>query len=408
MNEQRISPSRDDDEIDFGALGRKLSRRWLLIATVTAIGLGVTYAVGKTLPPMYKATATLIPTDSSGDRVSSALGAFSGLAPLAPPGLIPRGDGEKLVGLLNSRVLAERVLARNPELVPFNPHDRGQTRALTKSEAQALLRDAIEVSGDKTTGIIELKALHVAPEQAAGIANAYMVELDAFLQDNSFTAAKRQRAFLEKQVQDLSGEIKQIETQLIAFQEQHQLVSLDAQTNATIQTYSTLKSQLIAKEMELQLQSNSVSPHDLELVGLKQEVNLLREKLAGLESGATGGLLAFKDAPRLGVQYAQFQRDLTVKQKVFELLTQQLELAKIEETRDSLSFQVIDRAAIPESASGTERTMVWVVGAVLSLVLGIVFALILDKPMSGKRRSPKRPRPKQVSQRMVPIPRESL
>ena len=408
MNEQRISPARDDDEIDFGAVGRTLTRRWLLVATVTAIGLGLSYAIGETRPPLYKATATLIPTDSSGERVTATFGAFAGLAPLAPPGLIPRGDGEKLIGLLNSRVLAERVLTRNPELTPSNPSDRGKARTMTKSEAQELLRETIQVNGDKTTGIIELKARHPVADQAAGIANAYMVELEAFLQDNSFTAAKRQREFLEKQVQDLSGEIKQIESQLIAFQERHQLVSLDAQTNATIQTYSTLKSQLIAKEMELQLQSNSVSPHDLELIGLKQEVSLLREKLAGLESGATGGLLAFKDAPRLGVQYAQFQRDLTVKQKVFELLTQQLELAKIEETRDSLSFQVIDRAAIPEIASGIERKIIWIVGAVLSLALGIFLALILDKPMSRKRRSPKRPRPKQVSQRMVPIPRESL
>ena len=408
MNEQRISPARDDDEIDLGALGKTLGRRWWVVASVTAIGLSAAFVIGQTRPPLYTATATLIPTDSSGERLSSALGPLAGFIPFAPPGLIPRGDGEKLMGLLGSRVLAERVLAKNPTLVPFDPQARGKASTLTKSEVQDLLREAIAITGDKTTGLIEVKARHVVPELAAGIANAYMVELDSFLQDNSFTAAKRQREFLQKQVQDLSSEIKQIETQLISFQEEHQLVSLDAQTNATIQTYSTLKSQLIAKEMELQLQSNSVSPHDLELVGLKQEVSLLREKLAGLESGATGGLLAFKDAPRLGVQYAQFQRDLTVKQKVFELLTQQLEMAKIEETRDSLSFQVIDRAAVPEIASSTERYTIWAIGGILSLALGLFLALLLDKPLGRKKRTLPRPRPKPASQRLVPIPRESL
>ncbi|MNR81954.1 tyrosine kinase [compost metagenome] len=408
MNEQRISPARDDDEIDFKALGSTLRRRWLVVASVTAVGLAVALVVGGTRPPIYTATATLIPTDSTGERLASALGPLAGLAPFAPPGLIPRGDGEKLAGLLGSRVLAERVLTKNPTLTPYDPKGRAASKPLTMSEAQGLLRDGLAISSDKTTGLIEVKVKHTEPDLAAGLANAVVGELKSFLQDNSFTAAKRQREFLQKQVQDLSGEIKQIETQLIAFQEQHQLVSLDAQTNATIQTYSTLKSQLITKEMELQLQSNSVSPHDLELVGLKQEVQLLREKLAGLESGATGGLLAFKDAPRLGVQYAQFQRDLTVKQKVFELLTQQLELAKIEESRDSLSFQVIDRAAVPDTASGAERLTIWIVGGILSLALGIFFALVLDKPMGRKKRTPTRPRPKPASQRLVPIPREGL
>jgi uncharacterized protein involved in exopolysaccharide biosynthesis len=404
MNEQRISPARDDDEIDFKAVGSTLKRRLWLIAAVTALGLGTAYVIGEARSPQYMATATLIPTDSAGERFTAALSPF---AAFSPSGVIPRGDAEKLIGLLGSRVLAERVVSRPQMLRQLTATDGGAGETLTMGEAHRMLKGILKVSSDKTTGIIEVSVRHPVPTVSAGIANAYVDELDAFLQENSFTAAKRQREFLQKQVQDLTGEIKSIETRLIAFQEQHQLVSLDAQTNATINAYSTLKSQLIAKEMEYQLLANSVSPRDLTLVGVKQEVDLLRGKLAGLETGSSGGLLAFKDAPRLGVQYAQFQRDLTVKQKVFELLTQQLELAKIEETRDSLSFQVIDRAAVPELASGTSRRSIWFVGMVLALLLGLILAFALDKPLERRRR-PSRSRTKSVSRRLVPIPRESL
>ena len=405
MNEHRISPARDDDEIDLSALGRTLRRRWWIVVSVTAIGLSASFVIGQGSLPEYQATATLIPTESNDDRLTTALSPFM---TFAPSGLIPRGDGEKLVGLLGSRVLAERVITRHPELIQRGAPKQGRDSRLTLGEAQDFLKRSISISGDKTTGIIEVKVANPVAEVSAGLANAYVDELEAFLQENSFTAARRQREFLQKQVLELSGEIKQIEVQLIAFQERHQLVSLDAQTHAMIQTYSNLKSQLIAKEMELQLQSNSLSPHDTELIGLKQEVGLLREKLAGLETSGAGGMLAFKDAPRLAVQYAQFQRDLTVKQKVFELLTQQLELAKIEETRDSLSFQAIDRAAVPESASSTQRWTVRIVGMLLSLAMGLFLALAMDKPLGRKKRTPKRTRPKPDSRQMVSIPRESL
>lgn len=403
MNEQRHASTRDD-EIDLGALWRRLRQRAGWVLGVTAIGLVATFAVAQSYPPVFLARATLIPTDSSSDRLSSALAPFTGFA---LPGVIPRGDGEKLVGLLGSRVLAERVITRHHFLPQLGARGGKSAKTLSIGEASLLMSDVIAISADKATGIIEVRARHPDPHVSAGIANAYVDELRAFLKENSFTAAKRQREFLQKQVEDLTGEIQALENRLIAFQEQHRLVSLDAQTQATIQAYASLKSQLIAKETELKLQENSVSPLDAELVGLKQEVKLLREELTGLETGATGGLLAFKDAPQLGVRYGQFQRDLTVKQKVFELLTQQLELAKIEETRDTLTFQVIDRAAVPEFAKKTERTTAAVVGAIASLVLGILVALSM-RPRPKQKRPRPSTKPKEVSQRLVPIPREGL
>lgn len=369
MNDQLVSRTRDDEEIDLGAVGRTLWKgRWWLVG-ITVAGLGASIAFSRAMTVPYQASVTLMQTDSPGSR-----GGFqdSPLAGLLPGGTIPRGDTAKLIALLRSRNLAERTL-EHQQLFPLLAGE--QEGALTREDASLILQGMIQIDTEPGTGLIEVSAKHLNPQLAAKVANGYVDELDAFLQENSFTAARRQRLFLEKQVSELNADIRTIENRQIAFQQDHQLIALDAQTSATIQTYTTLKAQLMAKETELQMQANSMSPYDIEYIGLKREVGILQGKLTALEQSGSGGLLAFKDAPSLGVRLAQFQRELSTKQKVFDLLTQQLEMARMEESKEGLSFQVIDRAKVPPLPSGPKQTTIWLLGGILSFTLAVFLVL---------------------------------
>lgn len=388
--------SLNEDYIDLWAIVQMLWKRRLLIAVVTGIGTIVSVFIALALPRTYVSTATIMPADSSNDRLSqalSSLGALGGLASQAGLGL--KGSvSDKFVALLKSRSVAENVISRHalfPLLFPerWDVNTKAwkaeSTLPWSKNEpptihsALRLLKNTVKASADPKSGMIEISVKHRNPETAAVIANSYVIELNSFLQGNSLTRARQNRAFLEYQLKNAKQDLSETERSLKSFQEENKLVSLDAQAQAAVQAHATLKAQLIAKEMELGIQERSAPEGDLQLLGLRQEITQLKDKLASLETGNMGGMVSFKDAPTLGMRFAQLTREVLVRQTVYELLTQQFELAKIEVAKEDLSFQVIDKAVPPDKPSAPKRSFIVILGWLASLGSAGFAAILLEK-----------------------------
>lgn len=376
----------DDDEIDLVELALTVWKRRKIVAAITLAGTLLATGFSFTQPNIYTATATLLPTDSSSDRISNALtslGALGGLAAQASGGL--KGTvSDKFVAIIQSRRLTEQVIHHPqtlPQLFPkqWNTVQKRWEKVPTLLEAHRLLAKTISTKVDPKTGLLQLSVDHTDPKFAADLANSYVIELNAFLQGNTLSSAKRNRAFLEQQVTGVVRDLSKLEDELKKFQQAHKIVSLDAQTEAGVQTYATLKSQLMAKEMEYNLLANSVSSSDTQSIGLRQEISQIKEKLNTIENGTGDGIISFKDAPDLGVRFARIKRDLLTKQKVFELMSQQLEIAKLDEAKDTLSFQIIDEAITPDKKSKPKRGVIIAIGLIISLFIAILSVLILNK-----------------------------
>lgn len=389
MNEYKItSPANAPlvEEIDLRSTGRTLWARRRLIGAVTAVGLAASVAIALVQPNVYTADATIMPIDVSFERLSpemsgGGMGALLSRAGIGRDGTI----SDKLVALLKSRTVTEAVLTKHrllPAVLGETPRTAQDPHAMLLAFEE--LDKTIQAKPDPLSGLIHVTALHQSPEVAATLTNAYIAELAVFLNDNSLTSTRRKREFLEGKVRTVSQDLGRLQAQLVAFQEENNLVALDTQTQSMVQSFMALKGQLQAKEMEVALQSKSVSANDIQLLGLRQEVLQLKDSLKSMELGTAGGMLALKDLPKMGAKMTQLQRDLGAKQKVFELLSEQLELAKIEEAKEALSFQVIDRAIPPEKPSQPNRLFLMIAGAVVSLLVGMFVALVAGKP----RRSP--------------------
>jgi uncharacterized protein involved in exopolysaccharide biosynthesis len=64
-----------------------------------------------------------------------------------------------------------------------------------------------------------------------------------------------------------------------------------------------------------------------------------------------------RQLPRLAVPYADLYRTVKVQEAVFELLTQQYEIARIQEAKDIPVVSVIDSPGIPEKKSFPPRLL---------------------------------------------------
>ena len=82
-----------------------------------------------------------------------------------------------------------------------------------------------------------------------------------------------------------------------------------------------------------------------------------------------------RQLPILGIAYADLYREAKVQEAVFETLTKQYEMAKVEEARETPSVKVLDEGDVPEGKSFPPRTLLVALGIFLSFVVGSVWVL---------------------------------
>ncbi|MGA8367329.1 MAG: GNVR domain-containing protein, partial [Candidatus Acidiferrales bacterium] len=70
--------------------------------------------------------------------------------------------------------------------------------------------------------------------------------------------------------------------------------------------------------------------------------------------------------------YADLYRRLTIEETVYETLTKQYELAKVEEAKEIPTVKVLDSAEVPEKKSYPPRLFMIVLGTLGTLALGIM------------------------------------
>jgi uncharacterized protein involved in exopolysaccharide biosynthesis len=77
--------------------------------------------------------------------------------------------------------------------------------------------------------------------------------------------------------------------------------------------------------------------------------------------------------PLLGAKYADYYREAKIQETVYGLLTEQNELAKVEEVKETPSVKVLDSAEIPERKSFPPRLLIMCLGTLIAIALSIAF-----------------------------------
>src|SRR6266850_2639695 len=80
-------------------------------------------------------------------------------------------------------------------------------------------------------------------------------------------------------------------------------------------------------------------------------------------------------SPNFGGNYADFYRRAKIQETVYELLTEQYELAKVQEAKETPSVKVLDPARIPEKKSFPPRLVIMVLGTFLVCGMSVVWVL---------------------------------
>ena len=80
------------------------------------------------------------------------------------------------------------------------------------------------------------------------------------------------------------------------------------------------------------------------------------------QSASTASYPTLRQLPILGVPFADKLRHMKVEETVFETLTKQYELAKVQEAKEVPSVKVLDAPVVPERKSFPPRLLIMSVG----------------------------------------------
>jgi hypothetical protein len=82
---------------------------------------------------------------------------------------------------------------------------------------------------------------------------------------------------------------------------------------------------------------------------------------------------AIRKLPLVAVRWAELYQQAKIQETVFQLLTQEYELAKVQEAKDIPTAKVMDEAALPERKSFPPRIALIALGALLGCLTGMLW-----------------------------------
>ena len=372
----------DVDTAILSFLGMLWTERKLLLHIV-GWGLALSLALGLFYPPWYTATTQLIPAQKNSQSplaLLSALGGNSALASLASGALGGKTEGGTLVGVLSSRTVQDRLIDQLDLRKEF--HCKGY------ADARKRLKREVTFAEDRKSGIITLSITNRNPVRAAEIANAYVSQLNHVLAQVNSSSAHLERVFLEERLKQVNQDLQDAEKAFSEFSSQNTTLDINAQGKAMLEAGASLQGELIASEAQLRGLQQIYTDESVRVRSLRAHINELRQQLLNLSGKKASGsnlqgsdtqneqsdiiIPSIRQLPLLGVKYADLFRRTKVQEAIFETLTKQYEIAKIDEAKEDPSVRILDLAVPPEKPAGPLLLWCIVGGLILSSLLAVV------------------------------------
>jgi len=377
---QRDFRPRTSRERSFASLRLLLDNRRFL-GRVTGAGLLSFALIALLIPSRYQSVARLMPPDNqSGSGLAMAAAALSGgatgLGGIASELLGLKNTSDLLVGVLSSRTVEDQLIQK------FDLRKVYGARRM--EDARRSLAAGTDVSVDRKSQIITITVTDTSPPRAAAMALAYVEQLNRTLSEVSASSARRERIFLEGRLQAVSQDLEAAEKDFSRFASQNGAIDIKEQGKAMVEAAATLQGQLIAARSELEGLRQFYGDRNVRVRSLQARVAELEDqirKVGGNEESATQEKASAADSlypsirklPLLGVTYADLYRRTKVQEAVFESLTEEYELAKVQEAKEIPSVKVLDPPNVPERKSFPPRTLITLLGAVLAFTGGVAW-----------------------------------
>jgi uncharacterized protein involved in exopolysaccharide biosynthesis len=295
------------------------------------VAVVLTFGLSFLLPEKWTAEAQFVPEASTSFKLPSGIGALAGELGFSLPGADPMSSPDFYAAVMESRSLLERTL-QTPFPVP------GVTAGGADS---ALLIDILEIEADSPPKRVETGIEWLREHSSATVDNKTgTVGLAVELPDPHLAAA------VTSHMVGLLNDFNQ-RTRNLRARERRKFT--EARTNEA-----------------------------------QQDLEIIEDSLRGFLT--RNRQLEF--SPQLLFERNRLERQVTLRQEVYQTLRREYEIARIEEVNDTPVLTVVDPAVAPATPSSPRRVRMAFVAGVLGLLLGIALAFLLEYLERSREQQP--------------------
>jgi capsule polysaccharide export protein KpsE/RkpR len=361
------------------------SRREMVLR-ITGAGLLLFLVLAFVIPQKFESTTRLMPPDqpNAGMAVLGMLtgkGAPGAVGALADEFLGLKNTGDLFIGILKSRSVQDDLITKFDLRKVY--HEKKWEDARDK------LSDKTDIAEDRKSGILTVRVTDRNRERAAAMAQEYIDALNRVVTHLNTSSAHRERVFLEERLGQVQSDLESAEKDFSQFASKNTALDIKEQGKAMISAGAALEGQMIAAQTELEGLRQIYTENNVRVKTLEARIDELRRQMqqvggtepqkaanaAGKSQQSSDQLYpSIRQLPILGVTWADLYRRAAVQEKVFETLTQEYELAKVEEAKETPSVKVLDTPDVPDKGFPPRLWFVFI-GTIVSSIVGVAVVL---------------------------------
>lgn len=352
-------------------------QRFLIITTLVIAA--ITAVISFVLPKWYRADSVILaPSEDFSLFPSSNLSRLN----LSNLSLTPGVEKlERYTAILESRSITDQVIQKFDLINVYEVDDLEDAR----KELAANTEFEIEEEGT-----VHVSVWDKSKERVTLMTNYFVFALDSINRLLNSKEARFKRIAIENRYEQNIRDMKKAENDFKIFQEENDILSLPEQAEVTIQATAELIAQTSLLKLELRVKEKSLGSSHSDIRKIKsrlQETETQLRHLMEQENTAIDGLesseedkifIPFKKFPELSIEYISLKRNLEAQMQIFELLTEQLEMAKLMETKDTPTIQILDYAVPPIKKAWPKRMLIVLVAAISSFILSVVVIILKE------------------------------
>ena len=379
----------------------------------------VSIIIALLLPKWYTSQAIILSSDAGRFSLLSSLSPI----PVADFGLSSLSeDINKFIAILNSRSVKSHMVKKFDLINRYDEKDIEYAMVAFEEKME------IEVTEE---GTLKISVIDKDPLVAKKMVEELLIQLDNINQRLSMDKGRYNREFLERRLNQARFDLATAEVNLKDFQEETGIVDIVSQISAQYEAYGQIyiqemqaygqlyNQEMIAytelyslkaqTEIQLNVSKATLNPnnpaikrHEVMLNEQEKQLGLITSSLdkqlldiiLGLEKIEGKNLINeleylptminneleylptminFDNFPELGMENARLIRALTIQNTLLELLLPQYETARLEETKNIPTLQIIDAPKVPINKSKPIRSLIVIASIIMGLVISIIY-----------------------------------
>ena len=351
----------DEDEISLlDLLQTVVDNLRLLVLGPLSVGL-IALGYSFSIPPTYTAKTQFLPPQQQQSAAASMLASLGNLGGLAGAVGGIKNPADQFIAYMKSVTLQDSLIERFKLLERYE--------AKTKTDARLALTGSVRAVSGKD-GLISVEVDDKDPKFAAELANGHVEELGKLLGKLATTEAQQRRLFFEKQLTQAKNELIRSEIALKATGVSSSV--LKSNPASAVAAVAGLQAAVTAQEVKLGAMRGYFAETAPDFKQALNELANLRAQLSKQEknSPSTGGKATTEG------DYVTKYREFKYHETLFELLSKQFEIAKVDEAREGAVIQVLDAAQAPERKAKPKKVMIAVIATLASGFALLLFVFV--------------------------------